>query len=579
MFGAIRVRVSPRLVVRLLRISIPRALQKWLTAILITFLVLWFWGLAMAQSEPVVESGVPVILDSQTILVVQDRFLARSIEERAERITTRLIQFAENESIELDALQTQNLENATLIHAEDFLLMTISEQDGKLAGKEYKTLANEYLQKIRRAVQEYRQERSLTARTQASIIAIIGSIALIVSWLILHSLMPRFYRMLDRQRNQRIPNIQIQNLELISSDQLSDLLLGLTSLVRFFLSLTLVYIYFSFVFRLFPKTRELSRIMSGYFKNALYASWKTFLDYFPNLLIIGFIIASAYFLLKFLKVIFSGINRQVFSIPGFYPEWAEPTYKLCSYLVFAVSAAIIFPYLPGSSSPAFQAISLVLGAMVSLGATGAVSNMVAGYVLIYTRSFQLSDLIKVGDVIGIVEEKSLLVTRIRTWNNELVTLPNSVLLNSNITNYRALLRDNQIPLILATTITLGYDIPWRKIHQTLIAAALATPDILSDPSPFVLQTALNDFYISYELKAFTHNPENILEIYSALHQNIQDKCNEADIEICSPHYSALRDGNHNTIPANYLPSNYVAPGFRVTSLKNFLSGQTSTSDD
>jgi small-conductance mechanosensitive channel len=253
----------------------------------------------------------------------------------------------------------------------------------------------------------------------------------------------------------------------------------------------------------------------------------------------------------------------VFSIPGFYPEWAEPTYRLLTYLVFALSAAIIFPYLPGSSSPSFQAVSLFLGALVSLGATAAVSNIVAGFILVYTRAFRVGDRVSIADAVGIVEEKMLLVTRIRTFENVLVTIPNATLLNSNITNYSALLRDSQAPLMLPATISLGYEVPWRKVHETLIAAALATPDVLSDPPPFVLQTALNDFYISYELKVFICKPEDIPLICSALHQNIQDKCNQAGIEICSPHYSALRDGNHSTIPAQYLPKDYQAPGFHV----------------
>lgn len=540
-----------------------RWFQPWFTVVVTTCLVLLFSAWAIAQSPSVEKSGVPVTLDGQTILVIQDPLLSRSKEQRAERLTRQLTYLAENNSIGLETLQTSEAENATIIHAEDILLLTVSDQDAKLAGKDRQTLANDYLETIRRVVGEYRERRGLYAMTWALVKVVIGTFALVAGWVILNNLATRLYRWLDQQRNQRIPSLRIQNLELISSDQLSDLLLGLAGFIRLLLRLTIIYIYFSFVFALFPQTRVFSYTMSSYLKNALYASWAAFLNYFPNLIAIGLIVAIAYFVLKFLKLIFSGITRQVFSVPGFYPEWAEPTYRLLTYLVFALSAAIIFPYLPGSSSPSFQAVSLFLGALVSIGATSAVSNIVAGFILVYTRAFRVGDRVKVADEVGIVEEKMLLVTRIRTFENVLVTIPNASLLNSNIINYSALLRDSQAPLMLPTTISLGYEVPWRKVHETLIAAALATPDVLPEPTPFVLQTALNDFYISYELKAFIWKPEDIPIIISALYQNIQDKCNQAGIEICSPHYSAIRDGNHNTIPAQYLPKDYKAPGFNI----------------
>lgn len=219
-----------------------------------------------------------------------------------------------------------------------------------------------------------------------------------------------------------------------------------------------------------------------------------------------------------------------------------------------------------SQSPAFQGVSVFLGVLFSLGSTSAIANTVGGVILIYTRAFQIGDRIMVGEVIGDVEEKSLLVTRLRTPKNILVTIPNSTLLGVNIINYSASYRDTKIPLILNTTITLGYDIPWRKVHSALIDAALKTDHILREPSPFVLQTSLNDFYVSYEINAYTNATKQLEPIYSQLHQNILDRCNEVGIEILSPHYSALRDGNQNTIPSDYLPQDYNAPGFRLESL-------------
>jgi small-conductance mechanosensitive channel len=266
------------------------------------------------------------------------------------------------------------------------------------------------------------------------------------------------------------------------------------------------------------------------------------------------------------------IERGDISFPGFYREWAQPSYKLCLFLILALAVVVAFPYLPGSGSPAFQGVSLFLGLLLSLGSTAAVANIVGGVILIYTRAFEVGDRVQIGDAVGDIVEKTLLVTRLRTPKNVVITMPNSAVLTSNIINFSAALREpNTPPLILHTTITLGYDVPWRKVHQVLLEAAMATPHILQEPAPFILQTSLDDFYVSYELNAYTDRPLMMTGIYSQLHQNIQDKCNETDIEILSPHYSAIRDGNQITIPANYLPKDYTAPGFRVHSFEQMFN--------
>ncbi len=135
--------------------------------------------------------------------------------------------------------------------------------------------------------------------------------------------------------------------------------------------------------------------------------------------------------------------------------------------------------------------------------------------------------------------------------------------SSKIDNFSVSAKEEATPLILHSVVTLGYDAPWRQVHETLIKAASATHYVLNDPAPFVLQTSLNDFYVTYEVKAYTRHPHKMALIYSELHQNIQDCCNEVGIEIMSPHYTGLRDGNTTTIPQSYLPPDYIAPGFRV----------------
>jgi small-conductance mechanosensitive channel len=166
------------------------------------------------------------------------------------------------------------------------------------------------------------------------------------------------------------------------------------------------------------------------------------------------------------------------------------------------------------------------------------------------RLFKKGDRVKIGEVVGDVIEKSLLVTRVRTTKNEIISIPNSTVMSSHTINFSSDAPEKG--LIIYTTVTIGYDVPWRDMHQALIDAALKTELVLKEPTPFVLQTSLDDFYVSYQINAYIREANKQATIYSNLHQNIQDVCNERGIEIMSPHYRSARDGNMTTIPANYL---------------------------
>jgi small-conductance mechanosensitive channel len=233
-------------------------------------------------------------------------------------------------------------------------------------------------------------------------------------------------------------------------------------------------------------------------------------------------------------------------LSGFHADWAMPTYSIVRFILYAFMFVLIFPYLPGSDSNIFRGVSVFLGLLISLGSSSVIANMMAGLVITYMRPFKIGDRIKIGEISGDVLEKTLLVTRIKTVKNEIVTIPNSSILTGNTTNYTVLSKAEG--LIIHTTLTIGYDVPWNNVHEALIEAALKTKMILKNPKPFVLQTSLDDFYVSYQLNAFINKPVKQALIYSNLHQHIQDVFNEKGIEILSPHYRAERDGNMSTIP-------------------------------
>jgi small-conductance mechanosensitive channel len=271
------------------------------------------------------------------------------------------------------------------------------------------------------------------------------------------------------------------------------------------------------------------------------------IGYLPNLFTLIIIGVATRYTLKFLRFFHDGISSKKIKIAGLHPELTDPTFQLLRFMIVALALVAAYQFLPGSDSPIFRGITIFVGFLLSLGSTSLVTNIVSGIVLTYTRGLRIGDRVKIGKTVGDVLERTLLVTRIRTIKNVVVTIPNGMVLNNEIINYNAPMLEEG--LILNTTVTIGYDVPWRKVHRLLIHAAVACRDILSDPKPFVLQTSLDDYYVSYELNAYTHTPDRMAMIYSELHQNIQDWFNEAGIEIMSPRYTAYRDGSEVTIPS------------------------------
>jgi small-conductance mechanosensitive channel len=312
---------------------------------------------------------------------------------------------------------------------------------------------------------------------------------------------------------------------------------------------------------IFPWTGGLGTKMVSFFldptKKIMFSVW----HYLPNLITIIIVVIVFRYFLRIMAFFKNEIEHGNLKIPGFYVDWANPTFQILRVLVFAFMLIVIFPYLPGSNSPIFKGVSVFLGVLFTFGSAGALGNLVSGLVLTYMRAYKIGDRIQIGQITGDVVEKSILVTKIKTIKNEIVSIPNSTVMSSHTTNFSADALEHG--LILHTSVTIGYDTPWRLIHELLIKAALATELIEKEPAPFVFQESLSDFYVCYQINAYTREPKRQHITYSLLHQNIQDAFNAAGVEIMSPHYSNLRDGNKTTVPSDHLPKDYITPSFRV----------------
>ena len=353
-----------------------------------------------------------------------------------------------------------------------------------------------------------------------------------------------------RLRNTRLKSFSIQDFELLDTQKQVKLLVFVANLFRYAIMLLQLLLTVPLLFSIFPQTKDLAYQLFSYIWNPVKSILYGILAYIPNLFTIFVIYMAIKYLVRMFRYLADEVQSERLKLNGFYPDWAMPTYHIIRFLLYAFMIAMIYPYLPGSNSGVFQGISVFVGLIVSLGSSTVIGNIIAGLVITYMRPFKLGDRIQLNDTTGNVVEKTPLVTRIRTPKNEVVTIPNSFIMSSHTVNFSQSARE--YGLIIHSEVTIGYDVPWRLVNKLLTEAALNTPGVVDDPRPFVLSTSLSDWYPVYQVNAYIKDADKLAEIYSNLHQNIQDRFNAEGVEIMSPHYMAMRDGNDPAMPKDDL---------------------------
>ena len=501
-----------------------------------------------------------MVIDGRTVLTVYQNIGSFTAKDRAEKITERILTAAK-EGVAPESVVLTPQAVWTEISAGGQLILAISEDDAKAAGTPRAHLAAEDAENIRQALIDYRRDHSLRMILRGIGYSLLATIALLPLAFWVRKLRLSIRRRLELWIENRSRSEHEKTALQIAATYAVSMLLAIGAVLRWLLLITLFEVYLTVVLSFFPQTRAVSHAVTGWFVGALKSMGSSTLAYVPNLFVVAVIVIVAVQVSKLIRMVFDEIGKGNLSIEGFYPEWAEPTAKLVRMLVLVLAIVVIFPYLPGSKSPAFQGISIFVGVLLSLGSSSAVANAIAGIILTYMRSFGVGDWVKIGETVGEVREKSLLVTRVLTTKQEIITIPNATVMGGSVMNFTREAKNSGV--IFHTMVTIGYDAPWKIVHGLLVDAAMATDGILHSPLPFVLQSQLNDFYVSYELNAYTDAPRRMQFIYSDLHQNIQDRFNEAGVEICSPHFASLRDGNTIAIPAQYISRDYSAPGFQV----------------
>jgi small-conductance mechanosensitive channel len=344
----------------------------------------------------------------------------------------------------------------------------------------------------------------------------------------------RIADVLSRRLKPKVIAIRVQSIQLIPGEQVWGTLALLARGTKLLAILLAVYLYAEIVLRQFPQTRAIGERLSAYLIDPLTTMGRGFVDELPSLMFLLVLFFVVRFLLRMLRLYFAAIGSGTVKVANFEPAWSVPTYRLVRLGVIAFALVVAYPYVPGSSSDAFKGLSIFFGVLLSIGSSSFVSNNIAGYALIYRRLFAVGDRVRIGDIVGEVLDMRLQVTRLRTFKNEEVIVPNSTILNSVVLNYSSLAVSRG--LILHTTVGIGYETPWRQVEGMLLMAAARTPAVESEPRPFVLQKALGDFCVTYELNVYTSSADGMAELYHALHANILDVFNEYGVQIMTPAY-------------------------------------------
>ena len=490
--------------------------------------------------------GAPLIIDGDTLLVLYTRRGGILPETRVEDIREKIMEEGKRITLFSDSVYIFDSEFTTDIMIGENLVMSVTDNDGLWQNKTRQELAAEYRTIIEAKIEQLHAQYGLKRKLMGVVYVLGAMLALgLLIWATNYCYRHWRYRLLRRLLRRTRP-LAIKDYEVLNLHRQGILFLTSFNVLRYLVIFLLLFIFVPMFFVAFPETKSFTFTIFGYVWNPFVNILKSVLGFLPKFFQIIVIIICFRYLVKGLQYLMNEIGSGRLKINGFYADWAQPTYLILRVLCYSFMIVMIWPLLPSSESEVFQGVSVFIGIIVSLGSSSIIGNAMAGMVMTYMRPFHVGDFIKYGDTEGFVIEKSVLVTRIRTRKNDVITIPNSNLMTSQTTNYT--FSAHNYGIVVHTKVTIGYDMQWQKIRDLLLDAAAKTSHLQKKPEPFVRITALDDFYVEYEINAYTRKSDLLGDIYSELHQNILDSFHSNGVEIMSPHIFAHRNDLELQIP-------------------------------
>jgi small-conductance mechanosensitive channel len=500
-------------------------------------------GPAIAQSDETLpaadgaaESFVkrsPVMIDGRSLFSVRG-ISTYTADRRAADIAGRIRALARDPSFDPSTLEISHDAMYTRIGDVARPVARITNADAESEEIDRRLFAEACLGRIREAILDYRAARTREALRSSAWRGVVATAIAVLAFGLALRLIQGLTRWTHRRVADRVKSVTVQSFEVVRAERIRA---GVGGLLRLGGGLTLigiVFAYVRYVLGLVPWTHGAAAQIDGWVFAPIAMLGSGVVAKFPDLIFLVVLFFVVRYALRLIQLFFSAVGRRDIKLENFDPDWAQPTFKILRVAIVAFAVIVAYPYIPGSSSGAFKGVTLFMGVVFSLGSSSAISNIVAGYTMIYRRAFHEGDVVKIGDVTGWVTQIRVQVTHLRTTKNEEVIVPNSTIMGSEVVNYSSLAKSDG--LILHTTVGIGYETPWRQVEAMLIDAAERTPGLLKEPKPFVLATGLGDFAITYQLNAYSNEPTRMMWLYDELHRSILDVFNEHGVQIMTPAY-------------------------------------------
>ena len=488
-------------------------------------------SLAAAAGEP--GTGATLHVANRKVFTFRATVAGSSPAERLSTAQARLEQLPTRgplDPVEVRPVQLGS-ERGTAVLVGSRLLLTVAEADVDLqAGETTDAVARQAAQVLTEALGAEREQRSVRLLVRSLIRSLVATV--IAAAVVLLFVRARRAAHLGVARISQHQGLRLWGVDF--GPIIRSTLRALVFLLFWAVVLSVVEIWLAYVLSLFPLTRPWSDALLGSVLGLFSSLGRTIVGGIPDLLTALVILLIGRAVARFVSNVVQRVQEGIATLPGIYPETASATRRLLVGAVWLITIAAAYPYLPGSGSEAFKALTLVVGLGLSLGSTGIVAQAMSGLVLIYSRALSRGDCVRIADIEGVVTEVHLLSTRLLTIQGEEVTIPNTVVVNGAVKNFGRASKGRGA--LVSARVSIGYDAPWRKVHALLLDAARETPGLRAEPPPYVLQRALDDFYVQYEIIAAVENPVDRPLVASALHARIQDGFNAAGLQIMSPHF-------------------------------------------
>lgn len=483
--------------------------------------------------------GTPVVFFEDTLFHVYVPLGPYDTGRRAKFIEDKIQELYKTAIFYPDSLTLQESNELLNVNYRKEVITSISLLDALWEEKDITTLGNEYKIILKEEILKYRKQNSLK-NNLIRIGEVFLILFLIVISIILINKLFRFIKIKFTENEKRFAQgVKLKNQQILRRSHIVYFINKLLDILYYTIILFIIFIAIPYIFSLFPMMHNWSEVFSKWLWQPIRGIGVGIINYLPHLIKIIIILIIWRYTLRLFRFFALQIERKAIEIKNFYPEWARPTYVVVRFLFSALVLVIIFPYLPGSDSDAFKGVSVLLGVLFSIGSSSAVANVVAGLVITYMRPYKNGDWIKTGNVIGIVMQKEGLVTRLKTINNEEVSVPNSSILSGPTVNYSALARTKG--LIITSKIKVRYDYSNDLIEELLIKAAQQTIHISKNKIPYVFQLSLSELNAEYELNAYTFEAQHMYHIKSDLVKNIRNVFTEAGVEIMSTQYITIKE--------------------------------------